>query len=80
MRRYILTADQSDAGRAGIFSRRTHQTRDAQVYSHGGPVRRTTRSMRPSTASRSAEDAAGASGRGPPEVAATAGSGWHSAP
>eukprot|EP00976_Prorocentrum_cordatum_P077522 1182722-Prorocentrum_minimum.AAC.1 len=39
---YILTADQSDAGRAGIFSRRTNQTRDARVYSHGGPIRRET--------------------------------------
>eukprot|EP00976_Prorocentrum_cordatum_P115433 1196010-Prorocentrum_minimum.AAC.1 len=36
-RRYILTPDQSDAGSAGIFSRRTHQTQEAQVYSHAGP-------------------------------------------
>eukprot|EP00959_Pyramimonas_sp_CCMP1952_P162867 3404867-Pyramimonas_sp.AAC.1 len=39
-RRYVLTADQSDAGSAGMFSRRTNQTREAQVYSQGGPIRR----------------------------------------
>eukprot|EP00976_Prorocentrum_cordatum_P015937 319458-Prorocentrum_minimum.AAC.1 len=39
-RRYILTTDQSDARSAGIFSRRTHQTQEAQVYSHDGPIRR----------------------------------------
>eukprot|EP00959_Pyramimonas_sp_CCMP1952_P217000 4538408-Pyramimonas_sp.AAC.1 len=33
--RYILTADQSGAGRAGIFSRQTNQEQDVQVYSHG---------------------------------------------
>eukprot|EP00959_Pyramimonas_sp_CCMP1952_P200180 4186719-Pyramimonas_sp.AAC.1 len=38
-RRYILTADQSDTGIAGIFSRQTNQTQEAQVYSHGGPTR-----------------------------------------
>eukprot|EP00976_Prorocentrum_cordatum_P072330 1180672-Prorocentrum_minimum.AAC.2 len=37
--------DQSDAGSAGIFSRRTHQTQEAwtpeaRVYSHDGPIRR----------------------------------------
>eukprot|EP00976_Prorocentrum_cordatum_P084622 1185740-Prorocentrum_minimum.AAC.2 len=32
-RRYILTADQSDAGSAGIFSRQTNQTQKAPVYS-----------------------------------------------
>eukprot|EP00959_Pyramimonas_sp_CCMP1952_P348054 7290178-Pyramimonas_sp.AAC.1 len=37
-RRYVLTADQSDAGSAGTFSRRTNQTQEAQVYSHGGPI------------------------------------------
>eukprot|EP00959_Pyramimonas_sp_CCMP1952_P358464 7505548-Pyramimonas_sp.AAC.1 len=31
-----LRAPHSDAGRAGIFSRRTNQTRDARVYSHDG--------------------------------------------
>eukprot|EP00959_Pyramimonas_sp_CCMP1952_P314006 6573283-Pyramimonas_sp.AAC.1 len=31
-------ADQADARRAGIFSRRTNQTQDARVYSHGGPI------------------------------------------
>eukprot|EP00976_Prorocentrum_cordatum_P041654 844633-Prorocentrum_minimum.AAC.1 len=35
--RYILTADQSYAGNAGIFSRRTNRMQDAQAYSHGGP-------------------------------------------
>eukprot|EP00976_Prorocentrum_cordatum_P084810 1185809-Prorocentrum_minimum.AAC.2 len=49
--RYILTADQSDAGSAGIFSQRTnHNTHGTAlyirrkvrtwVYSHGGPIRR----------------------------------------
>eukprot|EP00976_Prorocentrum_cordatum_P062779 1176847-Prorocentrum_minimum.AAC.5 len=37
-RGYILTADQSDAGSAGIFSRRTNQTQEAWVYSHDGPI------------------------------------------
>eukprot|EP00959_Pyramimonas_sp_CCMP1952_P119456 2497775-Pyramimonas_sp.AAC.1 len=35
--------DQSDAGRAGIFSQQTNQTQDARVYSHDGPIRRGTR-------------------------------------
>eukprot|EP00976_Prorocentrum_cordatum_P066264 1178239-Prorocentrum_minimum.AAC.1 len=39
-RGYILTAGQSDAGSAGIFSRRTNQTQEARVYSHDGPIRR----------------------------------------
>eukprot|EP00959_Pyramimonas_sp_CCMP1952_P301451 6307155-Pyramimonas_sp.AAC.1 len=39
-REYILTTDQSDAGCAGIFSRRTNQTQEAWVHSHDGPVRR----------------------------------------
>eukprot|EP00976_Prorocentrum_cordatum_P101716 1192761-Prorocentrum_minimum.AAC.4 len=30
--------DQSDAGRAGIFSRQTNRTQDAWVYSHDGPI------------------------------------------
>eukprot|EP00976_Prorocentrum_cordatum_P022540 461021-Prorocentrum_minimum.AAC.1 len=34
--------DQSDAGRAGIFSRRTNRTRDVRVYSHDGPIGRRT--------------------------------------
>eukprot|EP00976_Prorocentrum_cordatum_P099404 1191823-Prorocentrum_minimum.AAC.1 len=38
--RYILTTDQSDAGSAGIFSRQTNRTQEAQVYSHDGPLRR----------------------------------------
>eukprot|EP00959_Pyramimonas_sp_CCMP1952_P469757 9495503-Pyramimonas_sp.AAC.2 len=33
-------ADQSEAGRAGMFSRRTNQRQDAQVCSHGEPIRR----------------------------------------
>eukprot|EP00976_Prorocentrum_cordatum_P103114 1193332-Prorocentrum_minimum.AAC.1 len=37
------TQDQSDAGSAGVFSRRTNLTQEAQVYSHGGPIRRTKR-------------------------------------
>eukprot|EP00959_Pyramimonas_sp_CCMP1952_P404035 8466076-Pyramimonas_sp.AAC.1 len=41
-RGYILTADQSGAGRASIFSRQTNRARDAQVYSHGGPIMRLT--------------------------------------
>eukprot|EP00976_Prorocentrum_cordatum_P095809 1190304-Prorocentrum_minimum.AAC.4 len=40
---YILTKDQSDAGHAGIFSRRTNRTQDARVYSHEGPIGRRTR-------------------------------------
>eukprot|EP00976_Prorocentrum_cordatum_P072084 1180576-Prorocentrum_minimum.AAC.2 len=35
---YILTTDQSYAGRAGIFLQRTNRTRDARVYSHNGPI------------------------------------------
>eukprot|EP00959_Pyramimonas_sp_CCMP1952_P157168 3286651-Pyramimonas_sp.AAC.1 len=31
-------ADQSYAGSAGIFSRRTNRTREARVYSHDGPI------------------------------------------
>eukprot|EP00959_Pyramimonas_sp_CCMP1952_P465777 9488906-Pyramimonas_sp.AAC.5 len=34
----ILTTGQSYAGSAGIFSRRTHHTREARVYSHDGPI------------------------------------------
>eukprot|EP00976_Prorocentrum_cordatum_P057856 1165860-Prorocentrum_minimum.AAC.1 len=34
------TPCQSDAGSAGIFSRRTNQPQAAQVYSHGGPISR----------------------------------------
>eukprot|EP00959_Pyramimonas_sp_CCMP1952_P277988 5810976-Pyramimonas_sp.AAC.1 len=30
-RRYILTTDQSDTGNAGLFSRRTNQTQEAQL-------------------------------------------------
>eukprot|EP00976_Prorocentrum_cordatum_P064877 1177670-Prorocentrum_minimum.AAC.1 len=36
---YILTADQSDTRSTGIFSRRTNQTQETRVYSHGGPIR-----------------------------------------
>ena len=36
---YILTTDQSYAGSAGIFSRRTNRTQRAWVYSHNGPIR-----------------------------------------
>eukprot|EP00959_Pyramimonas_sp_CCMP1952_P205838 4304564-Pyramimonas_sp.AAC.1 len=41
--RDILTTDQSDAGSAGIISRRTNQTQEARmqsvrVYSHDGPI------------------------------------------
>eukprot|EP00959_Pyramimonas_sp_CCMP1952_P273894 5725026-Pyramimonas_sp.AAC.1 len=32
--------DQSDTGSMGIFSRRTHQTQEAWVYSQEGPIRR----------------------------------------
>eukprot|EP00959_Pyramimonas_sp_CCMP1952_P126098 2636855-Pyramimonas_sp.AAC.1 len=32
--------DQSDPRSAGIFSRWTNQTQEAQVYSHDGPIRR----------------------------------------
>eukprot|EP00976_Prorocentrum_cordatum_P030725 625339-Prorocentrum_minimum.AAC.2 len=39
-RGYILTTDQSDAGRAGILSRRTNRTQAARVYSHDGPIGR----------------------------------------
>eukprot|EP00976_Prorocentrum_cordatum_P112367 1195519-Prorocentrum_minimum.AAC.8 len=39
-RRYIRTADQSDAGSADIFSKRTNRMQEAQVYSHGGPIGR----------------------------------------
>eukprot|EP00976_Prorocentrum_cordatum_P114130 1195808-Prorocentrum_minimum.AAC.1 len=35
---YILTADQSVAGSAGILSRRTNQSQGARVYSHDGPI------------------------------------------
>eukprot|EP00959_Pyramimonas_sp_CCMP1952_P089383 1869740-Pyramimonas_sp.AAC.1 len=42
-RGYILTTDQSDAGRAGIFSRHTNRTQAARVYSHDGPIERRTR-------------------------------------
>eukprot|EP00976_Prorocentrum_cordatum_P062233 1176641-Prorocentrum_minimum.AAC.1 len=35
-RGYILTGDQSDAGSAGIFSRGTNQTQEAQIYSQDG--------------------------------------------
>eukprot|EP00976_Prorocentrum_cordatum_P094901 1189969-Prorocentrum_minimum.AAC.3 len=38
MRGYILTTDQSEAGCAGIFSRRTTRRQDAWVYSHDGPI------------------------------------------
>eukprot|EP00959_Pyramimonas_sp_CCMP1952_P139236 2914366-Pyramimonas_sp.AAC.1 len=34
--RSLALADQSDAGRAGIFSRWTNRTQDVQVYSHDG--------------------------------------------
>eukprot|EP00976_Prorocentrum_cordatum_P055947 1128799-Prorocentrum_minimum.AAC.1 len=39
-RGYILTTYPSDAGSAGIFSRRTHRTQEAWVYSHDVPIRR----------------------------------------
>eukprot|EP00959_Pyramimonas_sp_CCMP1952_P308452 6455354-Pyramimonas_sp.AAC.1 len=42
-RRYVLTMDQSDAGRAGILSRWTNQTQGAWVYSHDGPIGRRAR-------------------------------------
>eukprot|EP00959_Pyramimonas_sp_CCMP1952_P100062 2092454-Pyramimonas_sp.AAC.1 len=42
---YILTTDQSDAGSAGIFSRRTNQTQEARVYSRYGPIRRRKRNL-----------------------------------
>eukprot|EP00959_Pyramimonas_sp_CCMP1952_P153085 3202273-Pyramimonas_sp.AAC.1 len=38
-RKYILTTYQSDKASASIFSRRTNQTQEAQVYSHDGPIR-----------------------------------------
>eukprot|EP00976_Prorocentrum_cordatum_P103363 1193437-Prorocentrum_minimum.AAC.2 len=31
--------DQSNTGSASIFSRRTNQTQEVQVYSHDGPIR-----------------------------------------
>eukprot|EP00959_Pyramimonas_sp_CCMP1952_P441601 9245075-Pyramimonas_sp.AAC.1 len=37
---YILTTDQSDAERVGIFSRRTNQTQGVWVYPHDGPIGR----------------------------------------
>eukprot|EP00976_Prorocentrum_cordatum_P092388 1188912-Prorocentrum_minimum.AAC.3 len=37
-RGYILTTEQSDAGGAGIFPRRTNQKQAARVYSHDGPI------------------------------------------
>eukprot|EP00959_Pyramimonas_sp_CCMP1952_P321166 6720844-Pyramimonas_sp.AAC.2 len=42
-RENILTTDQSDAGRARIFSRRIHQMQDAREYSNNGPIGRRTR-------------------------------------
>eukprot|EP00959_Pyramimonas_sp_CCMP1952_P162160 3390432-Pyramimonas_sp.AAC.1 len=39
VRAYCLTTDQSDAGSAGIFSRRTNRTQEVRAYSHNGPVR-----------------------------------------
>eukprot|EP00976_Prorocentrum_cordatum_P036078 733913-Prorocentrum_minimum.AAC.1 len=36
--------DQSDAGIAGIFSRWTNQTQETRVYSHDGPIRRSSES------------------------------------
>eukprot|EP00976_Prorocentrum_cordatum_P032643 664712-Prorocentrum_minimum.AAC.1 len=39
-RRYTRTTDLSDAGSAGIFSRRTNQTQKARVYYHDGPIGR----------------------------------------
>eukprot|EP00976_Prorocentrum_cordatum_P000907 18332-Prorocentrum_minimum.AAC.1 len=38
-RGYIPTTDQSDAGGAGIFPRRTNQMQEVRVYSHDGPIR-----------------------------------------
>eukprot|EP00959_Pyramimonas_sp_CCMP1952_P424736 8896329-Pyramimonas_sp.AAC.1 len=37
-RGYILTTDQSDAGDAGIFSRRTNRTQEARAYSRDRPT------------------------------------------
>eukprot|EP00959_Pyramimonas_sp_CCMP1952_P432950 9066376-Pyramimonas_sp.AAC.1 len=37
---YIPTTDQSDAGSAGVFPRRTNQMQAARVYSHDGPIGR----------------------------------------
>eukprot|EP00959_Pyramimonas_sp_CCMP1952_P038206 799529-Pyramimonas_sp.AAC.1 len=45
-RGYILTADQSDVGSAGTFSRQTNQMQEARAYSHGGPIRRRKRGKR----------------------------------
>eukprot|EP00959_Pyramimonas_sp_CCMP1952_P311324 6515414-Pyramimonas_sp.AAC.1 len=42
----ILTADQSDAGSAGIFSRWSNQTQEVWVYSHRGPIGRSKRQQR----------------------------------
>eukprot|EP00959_Pyramimonas_sp_CCMP1952_P047156 984354-Pyramimonas_sp.AAC.1 len=39
-----LLTDQSDAGSADMFSRRTNQPLEARVYSHDGPIRRTSAS------------------------------------
>eukprot|EP00959_Pyramimonas_sp_CCMP1952_P084156 1760103-Pyramimonas_sp.AAC.1 len=39
-RRRRGTPDQSDAGSAGILSRRINQTREVRVYSRDGPIRR----------------------------------------
>eukprot|EP00959_Pyramimonas_sp_CCMP1952_P086544 1810341-Pyramimonas_sp.AAC.1 len=36
--RRLLRLNQSDAGSAGIFSRRTDRTQDVRVYSHDGPI------------------------------------------
>eukprot|EP00959_Pyramimonas_sp_CCMP1952_P062331 1303165-Pyramimonas_sp.AAC.1 len=36
---YVLTTDQSDAGRAGMFSQRTSQMQDVWVCSHDRPIR-----------------------------------------
>eukprot|EP00976_Prorocentrum_cordatum_P063171 1176998-Prorocentrum_minimum.AAC.3 len=37
-RGHIRTTDPSDAGRTGIFSQWTNQTREARLYSHDGPI------------------------------------------
>eukprot|EP00976_Prorocentrum_cordatum_P011193 225164-Prorocentrum_minimum.AAC.1 len=36
----MLTVDQSDAGSAGVFSRRTNRTQEARVDAHDGPIGR----------------------------------------
>eukprot|EP00976_Prorocentrum_cordatum_P089517 1187761-Prorocentrum_minimum.AAC.1 len=36
----VVPPDQSDAGSASIFARRTNQAQEARVYSHDGPIRR----------------------------------------